>query len=136
MSTVLLDANLLIALNFPDHEHHELARSWLLSLTSSDSFATDPVTEGALTRYSIRTGLPGTAVRSAIDALHRHPRWRFWADAISYSDVSLAGVRGHKQVTDTYLAALARHYRGHVLTLDRPFAARCNDVVVLLAAPA
>ena len=133
-STALLDANVLIALLFPDHEHHEVARSLLLRLSAPGSFATDAITEGALTRYAIRMGLPSAAVRESLGSIHAHPCWCFWPDALSYYDVDLMEVRGHKQVTDTYLAALARHHGGRVLSLDRAFAARCGDVVELLAA--
>ncbi len=34
-------------------------------------------------------------------------------------------------VTVKYLAALASHYGGRVLTFDRPFASRCRDAVIL-----
>ena len=131
MSAVLLDASFLIALLFPDHQHHEVARSWLIGLPESDSFATDAITEGALTRYSVRLGLPATDIHESLLSVHNHPRWCFWPDVLSYCDISLLGVRGHRQVTDTYLAALARHYGGRVLTFDRPFASRCRDAVIL-----
>ncbi|PKM02397.1 MAG: hypothetical protein CVV17_05770, partial [Gammaproteobacteria bacterium HGW-Gammaproteobacteria-7] len=59
-----------------------------------------------------------------------HPRHRFWADAIDYSAVSWSGLLGHRQVTDAYLAALARHQRGRLATLDRGLATLHGDVVV------
>jgi uncharacterized protein len=69
-------------------------------------------------------------VLAGITAVDRH---RFWPDTISLSSVSMRGVIGHRQVTDAYLAGLARHHRGRVLTLDRGFAALHGDVVDLLA---
>ena len=47
--------------------------------------------------------------------------------------VDLTGVLGHAQVTDAYLAALARTRGGRVATLDRAFAAVAPDVVDLIA---
>lgn len=73
MSAVLLDASFLIALLFPDHQHHEVARSWLIGLPESDSFATDAITEGALIRYSVRLGLSATDIHESLLSVHNHP---------------------------------------------------------------
>lgn len=47
------------------------------------------------------------------------PWHQFWTDAIGYEADLLTAVLGHRQVTDAYLVALARHYGGRLATLDR-----------------
>jgi len=47
----LLDANDLIALVTPDHVSHERAQEWFLP---GKSFATCPITQGALIRFYFR----------------------------------------------------------------------------------
>ncbi len=61
-----------------------------------------------------------------------HPRHRFWADDLDYAQVSLRGLVGHRQVTDAYLAALARRHRGRLATFDAGLAALHADVAVEL----
>ena len=46
--TVLLDANVLIALLVDDHVHHQAAENWFVGMTGD--FATCPITQGSLTR--------------------------------------------------------------------------------------
>ena len=55
--TILLDANVLIALVVADHVHHDAAESWL----DRDDFvfATCPATEGSLVRLLLREGPSG-----------------------------------------------------------------------------
>ena len=56
----------------------------------------------------------------------------FWPDAISYRDVDGSTIQGHRQVTDTYLATLARHHGGRLATLDTALAERRPDDCLLL----
>jgi len=132
MVTRLLDANVLIALFDADHVHHEAVRAWFIAL--GESFATCPIVEGALTRWIVRIeGRDGTA--SAVRELRKlaaDVRHRFWADDMSYADAQWQGVLGHVQVTDAYLASLARHHGGRVATLDRGLAALHTDVAELI----
>ena len=57
---------------------------------------------------------------------------RFWADSIPYEVAHLIGVIGHRQVTDAYLVALARHNRGVLATLDRGLHALHSELVHLV----
>ena len=41
----LLDVNVLVALLVPTHEHHALAREWVISHGARDGWATCPLTE-------------------------------------------------------------------------------------------
>ena len=64
--------------------------------------------------------------------LMAHPHHRFWPDDIDYLQVDWQGVIGHKQVTDAYLASLARHNGGKLATFDQGLAALHPDVVELV----
>ncbi len=130
--TRLLDANVLIALFDADHVHHWLVRDWFIALDGP--FATFPIVEGALTRWIVRIeGRSGAALavrelrKLGVDARHR-----FWPDDLPYADVDWSGVLGHGQVTDAYLAALARKHAGRLATLDRGLAALHADVAELI----
>lgn len=59
---------------------------------------------------------------------------RFWPDDVSFEQVRLRGVVGHRQVTDAYLAGLARQRGGQLATFDRGLAAMHLDVARLLTA--
>lgn len=128
--TVLLDCNVLIALVVTDHVHHHAAESWLVD--SSAQFATCPVTQGALVRLLVRNGQPAEAARTLIEALMTDERHEFWPDEVSYSEVAFNGVVGHRQVTDAYLAQLARMRAGRLATFDQGFAKLHTDVVDLV----
>jgi len=56
----------------------------------------------------------------------------FWPDDLSFSDVGMAGVIGHRQVTDAYLAALARRHQGRLATLDPGLATPHADIADLV----
>jgi toxin-antitoxin system PIN domain toxin len=128
----LLDGNVLVALVAGGHVHHEVAQTWFE--TSTCPFATCPITQGTLVRMLMQLeGLDGAAAVQVLNALTGHPRHRFWADSLAYSDILLRGVLGHRQVTDAYLAALARHHRAKLATLDKGLAALHTDVAVTLA---
>ena len=132
MSIHLVDANVLIALLVPDHQHHSAAESWMDGLEDADLIASDPAVEGALTRYAVRIGHSAAQVQRTLRRVHEIARWRFWPDDLPYADSDLSTVRGHRQVTDSYLASLARHHGGRLVTFDRALAARLPDVVELL----
>mgnify|MGYP002414120338 CR=1 FL=1 len=68
----------------------------------------------------------------ALRAVAEHPAHVFWDDGSSYLEIDPSAVLGHRQVTDAWLAALARRHRGRVATFDAAFASTHVDVVDLL----
>lgn len=128
--TALLDANVLIALVVNDHVHHDAAAEWLS--TSDTAFATCPITEGGLVRFLLRAGQSAAAAQEVVGAVSTHERHEFWSDSISFADVALGGVIGHRQVTDAYLAELARRNAGELATLDKGLAHLHKDVARLV----
>ncbi len=129
----LLDANVLIALTVGDHVHHEASESWLASWPGS--FASCPITQGALVRFLVRAGSTSTVASTIVHDLGASTRHRFWPDDQGYDTVDPRGVVGHRQVTDAYLAGLARAHGGRLATFDKALALLHPDVAVLVDAP-
>jgi toxin-antitoxin system PIN domain toxin len=128
--TVLLDANVLIALLVSDHVHHASAETWFLGIT--DGFATCPITQGSLIRLLVREGQTAEAARSLLRGLAADERHEFWPDDVTYADVPTAGIIGHRQVTDAYLAQLARSRASRLATFDQALAKIHADVTDLV----
>jgi len=128
--TVLLDGNVLIALSVVDHVHHEPASRWFADL--DEPFATSPITQGTLIRFLLRHGVTAGKALAVLDDKIAHRRHEFWPDDQTYDAAALRGVIGHRQVTDGYLAALARVRGGTLATLDQGLAVTHGDVVRLL----
>jgi len=128
--STLLDANVLIALGFDDHIHHAAVADWLSGLEGS--FATCPITQGALLRAGLRSGATAADALRLLGSLEENPSHEFWPDDLGFERVDMAGVVGHRQVTDAYLAALARHHGGTLATIDAGLAALQPDVTVVV----
>lgn len=128
--TVLLDANVLIALLVDDHVHHAAAENWFAGLDGT--FATCPVTQGSLLRLLIREGQPAATARAILAGTIAHPQHEFWPDDLPYTDVPIQGIIGHRQVTDAYLAQLARARGARLATFDQAMATLHADVAALV----
>jgi hypothetical protein len=128
----LLDGNVLVALADEAHVHHRAAVDWFAGVESP--FATCPITQGTLLRMLLRHGAVDTAAQAGEVLAHlcAHPRHQFWADDLNYTELSWTGVLGQRQVTDAYLAALARARGGRLATFDQGLAALHGDIAVLL----
>ncbi len=132
--TRLLDANVLIALVNVSHVHHGRASCWFRE--TSPPFATCPITQGALVRHYFRDAINPTSrgVAALLAGIERMRSHTFWPDDLPYARVRFAGVIGHRQVTDAYLAALARKHNARLTTLDTALAALHEDVAELVPA--
>lgn len=130
--TQLLDGNVLVGLAKSDHSTHAAARRWWRTRAAGQPFATCPITQGTLLRLFLMSGTTAAAASALLERICRLPQHEFWPDDISYLDVHLPGVLGHRQVTDAYLAALARHHDGRLVTFDRGLAVLHPDVVTLI----
>jgi uncharacterized protein len=129
--TFLLDGNVLIALAFPEHEHASRARPWFAGL--GESFATCPITQGSLVRFLLRQGSDGPIAKAVLASFTELPHHVFWPDSVGFGDVRLEGVVGHAQVTDAYLAQLARFRGGRLATFDEGLASLHRDVSELIS---
>lgn len=128
----LLDGNLLVALVIDTHEHHRRARAWAETLR--DPFATCATTQGTLLRLHMQFAVDrsASAAWNVLERICADSSHVFWSEAPSYLGLTPKRITGHRQVTDTWLAALARHHGGRVATLDASFAAVHSDVVTLI----
>ncbi|WP_245988720.1 hypothetical protein [Flexivirga caeni] len=60
-----------------------------------------------------------TEALETVRLVRQRAGYQFWPDSLSYADCDLAHVRGHRQVADAYLAALAgAHDDARLATLD------------------
>jgi len=126
MTAFLLDVNVLIALMDPMHDHHDTAHNWFAT-TGHSHWATCPMTENAILRIMGSTGYPNSPGSPAMVArmltdLIALPGHLFWADDVSLlnsSLVDLGRLLHSRQVTDSYLLALAHAHGGKLATLDR-----------------
>lgn len=120
----LLDVNVLVALAWPNHVHHDVARRWFLE-SSPSGWATCPPTESGFVRVSSNPAVP-YAVTPA-DAMSLLARLRYVeGHEFLDDDVSLVAsphvdrgrIVSHRQVTDAHLLAIARRHRARLATLD------------------
>lgn len=128
----LLDGNVLVALVVAEHVHHAAARAWFRRV---GQFATCPTVQGTLLRLLIRQGMSTPDARETLAAVTGHAHHVQWLDDLSYLEIDLSRILGHRQVTDAYLAGLARARQGRVATLDRGFAMTASDVAELVPVP-
>ncbi len=125
MKVFLLDANVLIALAWPEHVAHERVGRWF-ARHSRAGWATCPFTEAAFVRSLSNPAFSPNALTptNALIVLKRNmelPNHRFWPDSISLAEAMgrlACRLTGHQQVTDAYLIALAIHNGGKLATLD------------------
>ena len=131
--TWLLDGNVLVALVIDSHVHHDRAHGWFATL-AQDRFATCPLTQGTLLRVHMRSAANRGAAAAwrALKAVAAHPRHDWWDDALSFLDVPHRQLQGSAQVTDAWLAELARRRGGRLATLDSGLARLHSDVALLL----
>ncbi len=124
--TFLLDLNLLIALAWPSHVHHDPAHAWF-EREASPSWATCPLTQLGFVRLSSNPAFTSDAVSppealsmlQAITAMDGHEFWSDDVDCVSAAFSTGVRIAGHRQVTDAYLLSLARARSGCLATLDR-----------------
>jgi toxin-antitoxin system PIN domain toxin len=126
VKTALLDINVLTALLWPAHEHHEPAHRWF-SERGKAGWATCSLTQLGFVRlvsnpaFSRDALSPAAAVTLLAENL-AHPRHQFWSESLQVP-AALADVRprlqGHQQITDAYLLAFAGLRSGVLATFDR-----------------
>lgn len=121
----LLDVNVLVALAWPNHVHHDAAHAWF-SAKRTIGWATCPITEAGFVRISCnpaavrQTVTPGEAV-ALLQSLKQQESHSFWPLDISIGELPediLGRIQGYRQVTDALLLATAIQRQGQLATLD------------------
>src|SRR5438552_18636736 len=131
--TWLLDGNVLVALRVDSHVHHDRVHRWFATL-KRDRFATCVLTQGTLLRVHMKTAADTSAGAAwqAMREVAAHPTHEWWGDPLSSLKVPHRRLQGSAQVTDAWLAEMARRRKGRVATRDSGLAALHADVAVLL----
>ena len=121
----LLDANALIALAWPTHEHHLRMLKWF-SEHASAGWATTAFTQAAFLRVLSQPAFSGRviAISEIVELLLRntaHAKHRLLALDFGATDVWAActgGLMGHRQITDAWLLTAAIRNGMKLLTFD------------------
>ena len=123
--THLLDANALIALGWPTHEHHRHMLGWFRT-HARDGWATSALTQGAFVRIISQQVFAGRAIAvgEVAELLLRntaHPQHRLIPLDFGFAEVMTVctgGILGHRQITDAWLLTAAIRNRVRLLTFD------------------
>jgi uncharacterized protein len=120
----LLDVSLLVALFDPEHVHHLIAHDWLAD-NRERGWASCPITENGMLRVlsnpSRELRVPLAELALLLRRFREHGHHQFWPDDLSILDtdrVNVGRIRGHKQLSDVYLLALAVRNGGRFVTFD------------------
>lgn len=122
MKTALLDTNVLLALAWPNHQHHGAAHAWFAAHSKKD-WATCAATQLGFIRLSSNPAYTANAV-SPGDAATLLQQWtrlkkhRFWPSPAADDPDLFAHSVGHQQVNDAWLVAAAIHNAGYLATFD------------------
>ena len=133
---LLLDVNVLLALAWPNHPFHRAASE---RLHGGQPWATCALTELGFVRLSanpaaIPGAVPPTEAAMLLAAMIKDPGHVYLAELPSVAKwfPIFVPVRGHNQVTDAYLLALARRHKMGLLTFDSRLRA-LGDVELITA---
>jgi hypothetical protein len=126
VKAALLDLNVLTALLWPAHEHHEAAHRWFRARQPA-AWATTPLTQLGFVRLVSNPAFSRDALSpaGAVALLAQNlttPSHRFWTDGLQVPTALRgreAALQGHQQFTDAYLLALALRHAAMVATFDR-----------------
>lgn len=122
----LLDINVLLALIFEQHAHHQAAHEWR-EAKSRFKWATTPGTQSGFLRIAMQPavvkanllfGDAAALLRKNIDRSSH----QFWPEDISPADALepfSKHILGHRQITDALLWSTARRHRGTLATFDK-----------------
>jgi toxin-antitoxin system PIN domain toxin len=121
----LLDINVLLALMDLDHAQHDLVAGWFEPVADA-GWATCAITQNGFIRIVSQGGYANpvttTEAIARLAGAVSDPAHRFWPCDVSLANPAMvrpSRVLGPKQVTDTYLLALAIKHQGRFVTLDR-----------------
>lgn len=126
MKTALLDLNILTALLWPAHEHHDAAHRWF-SRRANARWATCSLTQLGFVRIVSnpafsRDALSPVAAAALLAENLVHPDHKFWTESLQVPAAIKGmepGMHLYRQLTDAYLLALASHRKGVLATFDR-----------------
>ena len=126
MKPALLDINILTALLWPTHEHHQAAHRWFARRADAPR-ATCSLTQLGFVRIVSnpafsRDALSPVEALALLDENLAHTAHQFWAENLQLLPAVKgieARLQGHRQLTDAYLLALAHRRHGVLATFER-----------------
>jgi uncharacterized protein len=118
----LLDTNVLLALAWPNHQHHAQAHTWFAA-NAKKGWATCAFTQLGFIRLSSNPAYTANAVspQEAAMLLQQWTRLKghhFWSSPAADDPAIYALALGHQQVNDAWLVEVARRNAGRLVTLD------------------
>lgn len=122
MKAALLDTNVLLALAWPNHQHHAQAHGWFAT-QAKKGWATCAFTQLGFIRLSSNPAYTANAVspQEAAALLQLWTRLKghqFWSSPAADDPSIYARALGHQQVNDAWLVELVRRNAGRLVTLD------------------
>jgi toxin-antitoxin system PIN domain toxin len=119
----LLDINVLLALAWPNHQHHSHAQAWFAE-SADQGWATCALTQLGFVRLSSNPSFTPHSVtpRQAAVMLSEwtsHRAHQFLQSPAAQNPTIYKSALGHQQVTDAWLVEVARQNDGSFVTLDR-----------------
>jgi toxin-antitoxin system PIN domain toxin len=123
MKPALLDINVLLALTWPNHQHHSQAQAWFAA-HASEGWATCALTQLGFVRLSSNPAYTSNAVspRNAaimLAAWTRHEAHHYLQSPPAEDPAIYRNVLGHQQVNDAWLVEVAHQNNGYLVTLDK-----------------
>jgi len=124
MKPALLDVNVLLALAWPNHQHHATAHRWFRREVRY-GWATCAITQLAFIRlssnpaYTAEAVTPGAAA-ALLQQYCDHPHHQFWESPAAAEPRLYQQALGHQQVNDAWMVELARQRHGRLVTFDAP----------------
>lgn len=135
MKTALLDLNILTALLWSAHEHHDTAHRWF-SARGNARWATCSLTQLGFVRIISNPAFSRDAL-SPVEALGllaenvTHAGHEYWTESVQLP-AAVKGLetrlQGYRQLTDAYLLALAHRRKGVLATFDRGVRTLAGDM--------
>jgi len=141
----LPDINVLLALAWSNHPHHDAAHDWF-GREANAGWATCLFTQSGFLRLSMNPQIVGIAIdcrtaRSLLDELVAHPGHRFHESAPALVGPSFdeLGQRivGYRQISDATLLHLARLGGMKLVSFDEPITSICpwSENLLILPVP-
>jgi toxin-antitoxin system PIN domain toxin len=129
----LPDVNVLLALVWSNHPHHDAAHEWF-GREASSGWATCLLTQTAFLRLSLNPQVVGVAIDCVtvvqlLGGIAAHPQHRFLDAAPALNTTSfdelIPRIVGYRQVSDATLLHLARCHSVKLVTFDQSIASIC-----------
>lgn len=139
MKVALLDTNVLLALAWPNHQHHAQAHGWFAA-RAKKGWATCAFTQLGFIRLSSNPAYTAGAVtpQEAASLLQQWTRiksHRFWdSPRADLADIYTRAI-GHQQVNDAWLVEAARRNSGRLVTLDSRLSAHALEAGLVEVIP-